>query len=267
MKVLTRLAFAWVTLLGTEAFAQYSTGFENPPFNSGTINGQDSWTSSSPDNARILTATQIADLLTAAGLTPGMTVHGGSQALLVSGAGGQSATIRQVSELQSETAILVDVWARPLVGGNTGAPTGNVFAVLEDAGGVRAATFRFGRPAAEGGGQSIDYATSNDANAFSWQPSGLSWDTDTWYRLTMTVDYTAKTYRLAVNGVPVTATPVPFYNRNSASFNQIRIFRGNNQAGMIVDDLSMGVVPEPALFPCVAAGAAALLLRRRLPRL
>ena len=56
----------------TVASAQYATDFESPDFTAGaTINGQDFWTSTTPDRARILTAAQIADELTALGMTPG----------------------------------------------------------------------------------------------------------------------------------------------------------------------------------------------------
>jgi hypothetical protein len=264
MKILTRLAFAWAALLVTAASAQYSTGFENPPFvpanpptNSGTINGQDSWTSTSPDNARILTATQIADTLAAAGLTPGMTVHGGSQALLVSGTGGQSATIRAVAGLSGENVVIVDVWARPLTAGNTGAPIGNTFLTMEDSANVRAAAFRFGIPNA--GPQSIDYGT----NVMGiWQATGQTWDTNTWYQMRMVADYSAKTYDFFINGAKVNDNPIPFYTATSANFDHIRIFRGTNQAGMIVDDLFVGV-PEPTSAACLLVGGSGLLLWRR----
>jgi hypothetical protein len=122
---------------------------------------------------------------------------------------------------------------------------------LEDSTGTRAAAFRFGTP--NTGPQTIDYAPP-------WRQSGLSWDPSTWYRLTMSLDYVTKTYDFDVNGTRVSSS-IPFYNTASANFSQIRIFRGADQAGMIVDDLV--VVPEPATIACLLGGAAVLLHRRK----
>ena len=250
------IVLATLGAMASPASAQYATGFEPPTFISGEISGQDLWTTSTNSaTARVRTAQEIADELTAAGLTPGVTVHGGTQALIVSGPGASNATIRTISGLESERFVTLDVWARPLAAGTTGAPMGNIFLTMEDAAGTRAAAFRFGTT----GGQNIDYGTSA-APAFPWQPSGVLWDSDSWYRLTISLDYLEKTYDFLVNG-SVNATGVPFYAAGSANFSQIRIFRGANQAGMIVDDLM--VVPEPATFACLLGGVALLLHRRK----
>lgn len=209
------------------SFALPATGFEPPTYTTGPIGGQNNWTNDQNDNAaRVLTATEIAGLLTAAGQTPGQTVHGGSQALLVSGAGVASTTIRRVSGLESSNTVALDVWVRPL----PGAAIGNTFVTMESSTGVRAAAFRLG-PA-----NSIDYGT---AVAGVWQPTGIVWEEGTWYRITLEVDYTAKTYDFLIDGVKANVDPIPFYTATSDSFSQIRIFRGANQAGMIVDDLSL----------------------------
>ena len=221
--------------------AQYSTGFENPPFVSGNLNGQDSWTSTTgtPASAvRIRTATEMASDLAALGLNPANPVHGGSQALLVSATNlAGTTTLRPVSGLQSKPKVVLNLWARPLSGGLTG----NVFLVMEDnaATPLRTAAFRFGLAL------SIEYATSTEANSFFWQPSGLLWNPDNWYELTMSADYGTKTYDFSINGARINTSPIPFYDRNSANFSQIRIFRGSSQTGMIVDDLRVTAVLNP----------------------
>jgi len=245
---------------GTFAFsAAYITDFESPPFFSGPINNQDGWTTPSAveATARIRTASEIESELTNAGLTPGVTVHGGNQALLVSGLSGSSATIRTISGLETDKLIRLDVWARPLTPGTTGEALGNIFLTMEDAGGIRAAAFRFGYVS---GVQTIDYGTNITG---VWQPTGLLWNENTWYRLTLTVDYNSLTYDIAIDGVQVNSAPIPFYNPASADFRQIRIFRGNNQAGMIVDDLRIEPVPEPGAWTALIASSAAFVRRRR----
>jgi hypothetical protein len=231
--------FSAAFLVSSAALAQYATDFEAPTFTSGTtINGQDSWTSTTPDRARVLTATEIAGALTTLGLTPGTTVHSGSQALLVSGLGGNGPTIRAVTGLESETEVLLNVWVRPLTSSMN--PTGNVFVTMENSAGTRAAAFRFGPS------QSIDYGT---AVSSVWQATGKKWDPNAWYRMSMRLDYTARTYDFSIDGVQVNTNPIPFYAATSDSFSQIRIFRGTDQAGMIVDDLSVAVAgPRREIF-------------------
>jgi hypothetical protein len=126
--------------------------------------------------------------------------------------------------LEAQPIIRLDVWTRPLLAGSTGAALGNIFLTIEDSIGTRAAAFRFGTAF----GQTIDYGTNV---AGVWQPTSILWDTDTWYRLTLDVDYFAKTYNMAVNGVLVNSSPIPFYTATSTSFSQVRIFRGANSGG------------------------------------
>jgi hypothetical protein len=205
--------------------------FEPPTYASGLLEGQDDWTNDQNGNAvRVQTASEIAAALTAAGLTPGTTVHSGAQALLVSGGGVASTTIRTITGLESQSKVTLDVWVRPLVGGNTGAPIGNTFFTVENSAGTRAAAFRLG-PA-----QSIDYGT---AITGVWQATGQLWDPNSWYHITMRLDYGTRTYDFLINDVQVNASPIAFYVSTSDSFRQVRIFRGANQAGMIVDDLNV----------------------------
>ena len=250
------LVFAIITSLGAAPIAlhaQYATSFEPPVYVSGEINGQDTWTSTNPPAARIRTATELASDLTALGMNPGTTVHSGAQALLISSTNsGSSATIRPIGGFQTERFVTVEYWARPLTGGSLG----NVFLVMEDSTnlnpGGRAAAVRFGTAF----GNTIDYFSAG-----SWQPTSTIWNADLWYRLTLTADYLNKTYDFSIDGTQVNATPIPFYSATSADFSQVRIFRGANQAGIIVDDLL--VVPEPATFACLLGGVAILLHRRR----
>ena len=260
MKVRATLLFAAAAVLINEGRGQYSTGFESPAFISGEIAGQDSWTiNQNPGTSRVLTNSEIATELTNAGLTPGQTVHGGAQALLVSGSGLSNATVRTMPGLEAQPIIRLDVWTRPLLAGSTGAALGNIFLTIEDSIGTRAAAFRFGTAL----GQTIDYGTNV---AGVWQPTSILWDTDTWYWLTLDVDYFAKTYNMAVNGTLVNSSPIPFYTATSTSFSQVRIFRGANQAGMITDDLSVSAVPEPTCAGLVLVGALGVCLPRRRSR-
>jgi hypothetical protein len=242
-------------LLSAHLHAQYLTGFESPPFASGAINGQDSWTTSAVvDTARVRPGTDIATDLTNAGFNPGDPVHSGSQALMVSGAGGSNATIRAIAGLSSENKVTLDVWARPLPLFNGASALGNIFLTMEDPAGDRAAAFRFGTQF----GNTIDYGSSIPT---VWVASTAMWDNDTWYHLTMALDYGTKTYNFIVNGTQVNTEPIPFYNALSDNFDHIRIFRGANQAGMLVDDLV--VIPEPATVGSLLLGASAMLIRRR----
>lgn len=265
MNLPTILSLVSAAFFVTTASGQYSTGFEFPPFvpksdgpapTTGEINGQDSWTTAAPTStARILTASDIATELGNVGLDTSMPVHGGSQALVVSGVGAGNATIRVITGLEAQRNVVLDVWARPLTGGSNG----NIFLTMEDSAGDRAAAFRFGTAAAFG--MTIDYGTPQTG---TWQPSSTFWNADTWYRLTMNVDYATKTYDFSVNGVQFNTSPLPFYNPNSDFFNQVRIFRGQNQSGMIVDDLVV-TIPEPASMACLLLGGTLAFLRRRRP--
>ncbi|HEX5176435.1 MAG TPA: PEP-CTERM sorting domain-containing protein [Chthoniobacteraceae bacterium] len=245
-------------LFSAHSPAAYVTGFESPPFNSGTINGQDSWTMTGSlfDTSRIRTASEIAADLANGGFTVGDAVHSGSQALMVSGVGANNSTVRVVAGFEGVNKVTLDVWARPLPLVNSTSASGNIFLTMEDASGVRAAAFRFGTQF----GMTIDYGS---ALSNPWVPSNVTWDSDTWYHLTMALDYNAKTYDFTINDAIVNVDPIPFYNVLSTNFTQIRLFRGQNPAGMLVDDLT--VIPEPTTLGCLlaGAGACAISLRRR----
>jgi hypothetical protein len=87
--------------------------FEAPTYVSGPLKDQDGWVNDFNDNAvRVLTEAEIAAQLTATGRTPGQTVHGGSQALLITGPALATTTIRSITGLESEQNVTLDVWVR-----------------------------------------------------------------------------------------------------------------------------------------------------------
>ncbi len=163
------------------SFALPPTGFEAPTFTSGPIEGQDRWTTDANGNVvRVMTAAEIVQYLQSTGHATNEPVHGGSQALVVSGPLVASSTIRRVTGFEDDQKVTIDFWTRPL----TSATIGNVFITAENSAGTRAAGLRFG-PA-----NSIDYGTSISS---VWQATGLTWSADTWYRITMELDYEART--------------------------------------------------------------------------
>jgi hypothetical protein len=213
-------------------------GFELPRYRSGALNDQNFWVTEANYNmARVLTATEISAALTAVGLDPNQPVHGGAQAVVFSGTGSTAVSLRPVVGFETEPKVTLDVWVRPLVAGNTTMLTNNTFLTIEDSTAptpIRAAAFRFG-PAL-----SIDYNSNN-----AWVPTGQLWDStgSTWYRITMVLDYTTRTYDFLINGAKINASPIPFYFNTSESFRQIRVYRAPNQAGMIMDDLTVTATP------------------------
>lgn len=226
-------------LILNSSFAFSSTGFEAPTYTSGPIDEQDRWTTDANENAaRVLTAEEIVSFLETVGLETNQPVHAGSQAFVVSGPLVSNTMIRKVPGLESETKVTFDLWARPLNNGNVG----NVFITAENASGTRAAAVRFGPS------NSIDYGT---AISGVWQATGLTWDPNAWYHITMVLDYDTRTYDFLVDGTAVNTEPIPFYTATAESFNQIRIFRGTGQAGVILDDLSV-TVPGSGTEPTLA---------------
>ena len=156
----------------------YTTDFENPPYTSGLIQGQDTWVSGT--NGRVLTASEIGTDLVAGGLIAGTAVHGGNQALLDSGGGASINTTRVIGGIPSYSQVVVELWARPL-GTRTDAPSlGNIFMTLEDASSTRAAAFRFGYDSATTNTH-VDYADGGVGSVI-WKSTGVPWDpTNTWY--------------------------------------------------------------------------------------
>ena len=223
---------ARVVVAPSLAFA--GTGFETPDYVSGHIDEQNFWTTDFGQTARVLTSDEIAAALAVHGITTGETVQSGEQALLVRSSGGVTApstTLRRVSGYEDDQNVTVDLWVRPLIPGTSNMGTGNTFLTIENSGGVRAAAFRAG-PAG-----SIDYGTDVQG---VWQPTGLLYDGESWYNIRLELDYSTRTYDMFIDGTQVNTTgAIPFYDPDSDSFNQLRIFRGNNQSGILLDNVNI----------------------------
>lgn len=216
----------------------YFADFENPPFTSGLLNGQNTWISANT-NAHVWTDTEIAADLSGAGQTPGTTVHGGTQALLTSGGGASQNSTRVITGVPNYSKVTVDLWAQPIGIRTDAASLGNIFFTLESVGGtLRAAAFRFGYDSATTNTH-IDYADGAVGSAV-WKSTGIPWNSNTWYQITFDVDYALQTYDFSINGTKVNANPISFYTGNFVTtLGLIRVFRGTSQAGMILDDLTI----------------------------
>jgi len=235
------LCAAWIVMAALPACAQTVIDFEDPIYSSGLLRDQDLW-SVQRTNELVLTAAEIADNLSIAGLTPDGAVHGGNQAALFSHPGSSGYAIRYIDGMSAARIVNLSVWARPLTPRMDGATNlGNVFVTMENSSGTRAAAFRFGYDT--NAGPHIDYAT---AVGGIWQNSGVPWTSNTWYKLEMTVDYSEKTYDFAINDTQINKSPLAFYSGNNvANLWQVRVFRGSSQAGLILDDLTVTDLTPP----------------------
>jgi hypothetical protein len=269
-----RLGILIASVIAPIAFAASSVdaaviGFEPPTYTSGPLHAQGGWavsggTVEGQAASRIGTASQIADDLTAAGLTPGTTVKSGSQALVHSGPGGGVNAILVFSEFNLQPRVVVELSARPLNAGSGDGSIGtlinNTLIMLESAAGTtgRAAGIRFGFV---NNVRTIDYWTNRGAGSL-WESSALTWDGDTWFDVRFDVDYVSKTYDFYIDNVKLNAESIPFAAPTTTDFHQLRIQRGTNQAGMIVDDISVAI-PEPTALAGLLLLGGGLMLRRR----
>jgi hypothetical protein len=78
-----------------------------------------------------------------------------------------------------------------------------------------------------------------------WVKSGLLWTPDQWYNFRFDLDYTSKTYDFFVNGSKVNSSPITFYHPASEAAKRFFVSRGTNQAGSILDDVSVRPFVEP----------------------
>jgi hypothetical protein len=240
-------ALALTAVLVQPATAQLSIGFESPPYVTGTLQGQEGW-AGGVNFPRVQTASEIASELTAAGLNAGTTVHGGSQALLVTSNPAETSgglIGKPVAGLASEPHVVMDWWARPLTSGlpetTIGTEQGNTFVGIRDAAGNRAAALRFGvvRDANNAiTGTTIDFGSASAGSAV-WVPSGLTWAADEWFNFRFELDYGAKRYDLFVNGTKANNSPIEFYQLTSTTAANVFISRGQNNAGQILDDFNI----------------------------
>lgn len=222
--------------------------FDPPTYAEGPIAGQDSWilSGTATNGTHVQTESVITTQLSAIGITEGEPVHSGSQAFFFFAPGGASSTvIRPISGLEGETKVIMDVWARGLSRGTTVAPIGNVFFAIEGTAQTtgRAAFIGFRTPSSTlTNTQNIDYGSGTMPG--NWIRSGVLFDETEWYKLTAIFDYSAKTYAFFIDEKEI-ASNVPFVHAVSDYFRQLRVFRGANQVGMIVDDLTLSIPQVP----------------------
>jgi hypothetical protein len=249
------------------------TGFEpsgspgevtNPAgYTTGSLLFQDNWQGGTVF-PRVQTAEEISTELTAAGLNPANPVHSGTQALLaVKGDTNVESTgyfVRDIfTGLESANKVVVSFWARPLTSGlgadPAGTPAGNGKTIGERQGNTfvgimdsnnetRAAAVRFGvdtsgsNPYTNVLERHIDWGSASAGSAV-WVKSGLLWTADAWYNFKFDMDYTTKKYDFYVNGVKANQDPIRFYNEASQNATRFFVSRGTNQAGQIIDDISV----------------------------
>ncbi|RIK76672.1 MAG: hypothetical protein DCC67_13590 [Planctomycetota bacterium] len=243
-------------------------------YTTGPVLGQDLWQGGSR-GPRVQTAAEIAAELEAAGLNPANPVHSGDQALLVAkvddvtetSATGGGYLVRNVflNPIVS-TDVIAEWWARPLTSGlgadPSGTPAGNgktigerqgnTFVGIMDESENRAAAVRFGvdtvgsDPYTNVVERHIDFGSAS-AGSNVWVKSGLLWEADAWYHFKLDLDFVAKTYDFYVNGVKANTEPIRFYNEAATDATRFFVSRGTNQAGQIIDDVS--VVAQPPAGP------------------
>jgi hypothetical protein len=267
---------ALVTLGAGSASAQFITGLESPDYTTGIVQFQQNWEGGG-NFPRVQTATEISGELVAAGLNAGTPVHGGDQALLVAKIDTNTESTGYfvnyaMTGLESETKVTVDFWARPLTSGlgadPAGTPAGNGKTIGERQGNTfvgvmdsdatgssgRTAAVRFGvdtvgsDPYTNVTERHIDFASATAGSAV-WVKSGLLWEADQWYNFKFDLDYGTKTYDFFVNDTKVNTTPIQFYHTDSTAANRFFVSRGTNQAGQIIDDISVTVTPDDPITP------------------
>jgi hypothetical protein len=230
---------------------------------------------------RVQTSDEIAAELTAAGLNVAQPVHSGTQALLVAKIDTADETtgyfVRDIfptpNTLDTASKVTVDFWSRPMDSGAGGDPTpgvpdgndrtigerlGNVFFGVSDTNdggsGQRIAAVRFGvdtlpdqKPMYDGiAERHIDFATNISG---VWVKSGLLWEPDQWYNFRFEIDFTTKTYDFFVNDEQANEEPIIFYHTAAEAARRFFVSRGTNQAGAILDDVSVMPFVEPPPTP------------------
>jgi hypothetical protein len=225
--------------------------FEPPTFTSGNIGGQDSPAWVATGNAagnNVLTGAEITNALEVLAIEPAETVQSGSQALFFSAHNVASSTlVRPVIGLENATKVIMDVRIRGLLRGNTTAPYGNMFFAIEGTAGTTGRATYIGprdTAAAAQVGPYFGYGTAVVPG--TWGRVGL-FDGESWNQLTTILDYSTKTFDFFIDGVEA-AKNVPFVHAAADAFLQLRLSRGANQAGAIVDDVVLSV-PQSGAGP------------------
>lgn len=234
--LLTLLALLALTV---PAAADFATGFEPPTYTAGaSAAGVDGWAQTTG------TADQVPVQTTY--------VHSGLQALAlqqpVAGGTGGVALLHDFSAW-SAGLLRIEMWAMP---GDPGTDsTGTWMAVEENRStSRRSALFGF---------RSGVIAYNNGA---AWVNSPTNYTPGQWYKFTSLIDYSTRTWSLLINDAPF-ASNLGFWHAAHTFASSIRLFKGTNNVGMAVDDLT--IVPEPASVLALAMGLAGFAgaLRRR----
>lgn len=246
----------------------YPTGYTT-----GSLLFQDGWVGSG-NFPRVQTADEIAAELTAAGLNPANPVRSGNQALIATkpdaNTEGTGYFVENIFTTGIEDSrVIVDYWARPLTSGlgadpagtpagngkTIGERQGNTFVGIMDENRVRAAAVRFGvdtvgdDPYTNVTERHIDFASASAGDAV-WVKSGLLWEADQWYNFKFDLNYDTKKYDFYVNGEKVNSEPIRFYTETSEKATRFFVSKGTNQAGQIIDDVSV----TPYVAPPTLAG-------------
>lgn len=277
---------AAAALPGMAQAGSYSTGFENPPFTTGSINGQDGWSSTNASfDQEVVNTVSLTGTQSWHRTNQYTTGSFGDQPLSAPLSGGdmvgETGTANADDQMHSYS-----LWFRA---GNTTAADGSFINLsLTDAPGSRINYVGLGNT--DAGGVSViayDVQSNGAGNAASFIPydltGSLDLSRDEWHKLTVETTFVSGAdndivkislddtlagtigswedyYRhdpeqIGNGNVLFAADRVGFYTRGSAV---------SGADGFYFDDFSqVSAVPEPAAFGLIGIGAAALLLRRR----
>jgi hypothetical protein len=286
---LVAAAVGLVGLTSTAGAVTYSTDFENPPFATGSINGQDGWMVQNPAfNQQVVTGSVGAG-----------TTHSGTQSWLVAntfGSGtfgdqpysaplpggvkaGESSSVGTTSGYNNDT---YSVWFR--AADTTGPDGGFISLSLSDASGDRMNYVGIDNSGANGLQLETFDTTSNGfgqpAN-FNEHDLGGPIDRTQWHQLTVTTTFndgpSNDTVQYFIDGTPegTFGTWEDYYRNdpeqapggNVVSASDRVLFKlGDTDPtaqGFYFDDFSETAVPEPASLGLLGLSGVALLRRRR----
>jgi len=218
-KVAAALCVIDEAALPNPAYTPYQTGFENPTFPLGNVNGIDGWSKDGGGSAQIVSSPN----------------HSGSQALQISGAGAS----HYIGTMGSQSVTWIDVWMLM-----TSKQTGILYA---NSAGGSCSQICF---ASDG---KIKYLYLYPGTTTTvWVPL-MNYSTNTWYRITLREDFHLLNcsdrinplgfYSLYINGV-LQMSGVGFCSSGaSTEINQVR-FEHSGGGYLLVDDLCVSNI-EP----------------------